>query len=90
MLSFVNLDGVKAQIPEETVNRLKSFNYSDQILLRGKVGCSELGMFTGKAECVGVVAFSNSTRTYAHVLLDDNTILDGSFTLQDDFSFSLS
>ena len=90
MLNFVNLDGVEATIPEATVTWLNSINYSEQILLRGKVGCSELGMFTGKSERIGVVAFSNSTRTYAHVLLDDNTTLDGSFILWDDFTFSLS
>ena len=89
---YCNLDGIQAtpQVPRY-VDYLRHQGYSKEIQLRGTVGFSELGLWTGTASKVGIVAFVRPSReNYAYVLLADGTMTDGCFHRFDDGRFGLS
>lgn len=92
--TFTNLDGLTVTTNESAdhyIAYLKSQGYTREIALRGKVGWSELGLHTRKHEHVGIVAFVREDRqTYAYVILNDGSFLDGSFHLFESGEFSLS
>ena len=91
---LTNLDGIQAQPSAYTLDYLKSIvnrGYSREVMVRGTVGYSELGMHTRKADRVGIVAFCRpDSDSYAYVLLDDGSVLDGCFHLFESHAFTLS
>lgn len=60
------------------------------VMLQGRFGYSELCMHVGFAEKNGLFALVNDQGTYASVLADDGTFVDGSFHLFENGNFSLS
>lgn len=93
-IRFFNLDGKTVEPSKYTLDYLNGIvgrGYSREIPVRGIVGYSELGMYTRKAETIGIVAFVRpDSDNYAYVLLADGTVIDGCFHLFNDHSFSLS
>ena len=90
-MPFTNLDGVQAEpLVVNCLPWLQERGYAEQVPLRGVVGFTELAMHCQVTERVGIVAFTNKARTYAFVLLDDGSFIDGCFDLRADGTFSVS
>lgn len=91
--TYVNLDGVAVTLDGYNLQRFNDIwqrGYMRADSLRGKVGCSELGVHTRTTEKAGIMALVSSSGNYAYVLLEDGTWLDGCYTRFADGSFSVA
>lgn len=83
--SFTSLDGVQIDLTPDDLYLLDSLfyrmrsGYRNIIPLAGAPGYTELCMHVGCANRRGVVAFVNDDQTYAYVLFEDKSVVDGSF-----------
>ena len=83
----------KWQIPLSKAAYLWLRRYTKPVEVHGEVGASELGMHMGIVQDHGVVAFvwpGDEHMVYAFVWLDSGKLVDGSFHLFGDGTFSLS
>lgn len=92
---FTNLDGNLLVVDGSNAAYIDYIRfhagYSREIPLRGKIGHSELAMFTHNADREAFVAFVRpNNEGYAYVLMDDGKLLDGAFHRFEDGSCSVA